>query len=95
MMNVEPDSTPPLFANGSRYTAKSAGDDLTTLQQQLLDVAIYAGALRVHMDQPLSPLDRALLVDLLARVETNRKALELHIAAIERLRAPWWRRWRR
>lgn len=85
----------PIFVNGSRHTAQPAGDNLTDLHKQLLDIAIYAGVLRVQIAQPLSSDDRALLVDLLTRVETTRKALERHIAAIERQRVPWWWRWRR
>jgi hypothetical protein len=72
--------------------ATQASDDHSALAQQLLTVAIYAGALRAAIDQPLPERERQTLAEQLERVETMRHALENQVRPLERTRVSWWRR---
>lgn len=68
--------------------------NLASLQQQLLEVAIYAGGLRVQLGASLGAPEAAGLQAQLEQAEQLRRALERQVAELERTRAPWWRRWR-
>lgn len=65
---------------------------LASLQQQLLEVAIYAGGLRAQIGPHLPTPEAAGLQAQLEQAEQLRRALERQVAELERTQLPWWRR---
>jgi hypothetical protein len=80
-----------LFANPA---IQAPASDLAPLQDQLLLVAIYAGAVRAQIAQPMAEHERHRHAELLTHLETAHHTLAREVAQRERARGSWWR-WRR
>lgn len=85
----QPDQVAGIALGASQPTEDSA---LLSLEQQLLAISIYAGALRAQIAQPGVQAEQHSR-DLLHELESTRRELEDQVNALRFGRTRWWRRW--